>query len=320
MVAYAIIDDSMKRVVSVSLGSSKRDKSVEIELDGEKVLVERIGTEGNPDLMKEKFRELDGKVDFFSIGGVPLSVHVNGRDYKIPVVKKITSNIKTKIVDGKILKQTIEWKIAEFIEDNSKIMLKGKKGYMPSAVDRWFMADSLEKAGVKMRYGDFASALHMPIYLPSLKWVNFIAPLILSSILKRKDFRDLYPTGARQDEFKESNIKHLNNADIIAGDFLYIKENIPKNPKGKIIITNTTTADDVKELKKRGVSYLITTTPHYDGRSFGTNAMAAALYAVAYGRNKNLDFIIQEFPGVDNYLIKKYAEDFNIKPEIKKLN
>jgi len=320
LVAYAIIDDSMKRVVSVSLGSSKRDKSVEIELDGEKVLVERIGTEGNPDLMKEKFRELDGKVDFFSIGGVPLSVHVNGRDYKIPVVKKITSNIKTKIVDGKILKQTIEWKIAEFIEDNSKIMLKGKKGYMPSAVDRWFMADSLEKAGVKMRYGDFASALHMPIYLPSLKWVNFIAPLILSSILKRKDFRDLYPTGARQDEFKESNIKHLNNADIIAGDFLYIKENIPKNPKGKIIITNTTTADDVKELKKRGVSYLITTTPHYDGRSFGTNAMAAALYAVAYGRNKNLDFIIQEFPGVDNYLIKKYAEDFNIKPEIKKLN
>jgi len=310
----------MKHVVSVSLGSSKRDKRVEIELGGEKVLVERIGTDGNPDLMKEKFRELDGKVDFFSIGAVPLRVHVNGRDYKIPVVKKITSNIKTKIVDGKILKQTLEWKIAEFIENNSKIMLKGKKGYMPSAVDRWFMADSLEKAGVKMRYGDFASGLHVPIYLPSLKWVNFIAPIILSAILKRKDFRDLYPTGARQDKFKESNIKHLNNADIIAGDFLYIKENMPKNPKGKIIITNTTTADDVKELKKRGISYLITTTPHYDGRSFGTNAITAALYAVAYGRNKDLDLIIQEFPSAGNYLIKKYAEDFNIKPEIKKLN
>jgi len=310
----------MKHVVSISLGSSKRDKSVEIELGGEKILVERIGTDGNPDLMKEKFRELDGKVDFFSIGGVPLSVYVNGRDYKIPVVKEITSNIKTKIVDGKILKQTLEWRIAEFIENNSDIILKGKKGYMPSAVDRWFMADSLEKAGVKMRYGDFASALHMPIYLPSLKWVNFIAPLILSPILKRKDFRDLYPTGARQDEFKESNIKYLNNAEIIAGDFLYIKENMPKNSKGKIIITNTTTADDVKELKKRGVSYLITTTPRYDGRSFGTNAMAAALYAVAYSRNKDLDSIIQEFPDADTYIIKKYAEDFNIKPEIKKLN
>jgi hypothetical protein len=36
----------MKRAVSVSIGSSKRDKVIEIELIGEQVLIERIGTDG----------------------------------------------------------------------------------------------------------------------------------------------------------------------------------------------------------------------------------------------------------------------------------
>lgn len=37
----------MKHAVSISLGSSKRNKSVEVELLGEKVLIERIGTDGD---------------------------------------------------------------------------------------------------------------------------------------------------------------------------------------------------------------------------------------------------------------------------------
>jgi hypothetical protein len=37
----------MKRAVSVSIGSSKRDKAVEIELMGEEVSIERIGTDGD---------------------------------------------------------------------------------------------------------------------------------------------------------------------------------------------------------------------------------------------------------------------------------
>ena len=35
----------MKRAVSISLGSSKRDKSIEVELLGEQVRIERIGTD-----------------------------------------------------------------------------------------------------------------------------------------------------------------------------------------------------------------------------------------------------------------------------------
>jgi len=51
----------MKRAVSISIGTSKRDKSVEIELLGEKILIERIGTDGDMEKAAQLYKELDGK-------------------------------------------------------------------------------------------------------------------------------------------------------------------------------------------------------------------------------------------------------------------
>jgi hypothetical protein len=60
---------------------------------------------------------------------------------------------------------------------------------------------------------------------------------------------------------------------------------MPDDLRGKMIVTNTTTDANVELFRERGVDWLITTTPRYDGRSFGTNMMEAALTAYAgYGR------------------------------------
>jgi hypothetical protein len=56
---------------------------------------------------------------------------------------------------------------------------------------------------------------------------------------------------------------------------------MPDDLTGKIILTNTTTEDDRKELTKRGAKMLITTTPEFDGRTFGTNVMQASLVAIS---------------------------------------
>ncbi len=68
---------------------------------------------------------------------------------------------------------------------------------------------------------------------------------------------------------------------MIAGDCHYIKRHMPDRLDGKVICTNTTTPDDVKAFRAAGVSYLLTTTPVLEGRSFGTNMMEAALVAAA---------------------------------------
>jgi len=46
------------------------------------------------------------------------------------------------------------------------------------------------------------------------------------------------------------------------------------------VLTNTITPANVEELRVRGVSVLVTSTPSLGGRSFGTNVMEAALLAL----------------------------------------
>ena len=51
----------MKRAISISLGSSKRDKQVTIKFKNEEILVERVGTNGDLAKARQMFLDLDGK-------------------------------------------------------------------------------------------------------------------------------------------------------------------------------------------------------------------------------------------------------------------
>jgi hypothetical protein len=100
-------------------------------------------------------------------------------------------------------------------------------------------------------------------------------------IAGRLPFEWVYPTGEKQEEQKPKWGKYYEWATVIAGDCHYIKRCMPDNLQGKVIVTNTTTPEDVDAFRKRGVKYLVTTTPVLEGRSFGTNMMEAALVAVS---------------------------------------
>jgi len=75
--------------------------------------------------------------------------------------------------------------------------------------------------------------------------------------------------------------KYWQESDLIAGDFLFMRKYMPESIAGKTIITNTTTEKNLLLLKERGAGRVITSTPSYNGRSFGTNMMEAALTAYA---------------------------------------
>jgi hypothetical protein len=82
-------------------------------------------------------------------------------------------------------------------------------------------------------------------------------------------------------EHKPIYTKYFAGSDLIAGDFLFMRKYMPERMDGKTVVTNTTTEENIALLKARGVKTVITTTPRYEGRSFGTNMMEAALAAYA---------------------------------------
>jgi hypothetical protein len=273
----------MKRAVSISIGSSKRDKAVEVSMLGETVSIERIGTDGDMEAAALKYRELDGKVDAFGVGGADLGLMVDNKWYPLYSVRPMVRYVKkTPLVDGVGLKNTLENKSAPFLEAKigEYVQKLGRKVFVVSGADRWGMSSSFMEAGYECVFGDIMFGLGLPIALHTKGQLKTLAG-ILMPVVGRLPFAWVYPTGEKQEKRipKYENFYHW--ATVIAGDCHYVKRHMPDDMTGKVIVTNTTTPDDVALFKTCGVKYLVTTTPVLDGRSFGTNMMEAALVAIS---------------------------------------
>jgi hypothetical protein len=273
----------MKRAVSISIGSSKRNKAVEVTLLGEKVSIERIGTDGDMEAAALKYKEMDGTVDAFGVGGADLGALVDGKWFPLYSVQPMVRYVKkTPLVDGGGLKNTLENKAPAFLDEKigDYITSHGRKVLVALGMDRWGLAKSFVEAGYETIFGDFMFGLDMPIAIRKLSTLKTMGNLLMP-IVGRLPFAWVYPTGEKQEKRTPKWGKYYDWATVIAGDCHYIKRFMPDNLQGKVIVTNTTTPEDVEAFRKAGVKYLVTTTPVLEGRSFGTNMMEAALVAVS---------------------------------------
>ena len=267
----------MKRVVSISLGSSKRDKKVSANFFGTDFEIERVGTDGDMEKYRQKIAELDGKVDAFGVGGTDIYVWVGDKRYMFPEIVQLWSAAKqTPYVDGSGLKNTLERETVAYLQDKGLVDFRDKHVLMVCSVDRFGMAAALAERARSLVLGDFMFNLGLAIPMRSWSSAQSLARMLLPLIV-RLPFKWLYPTGEKQEQNTPKYGKYYAEADVIAGDFHLIKRYMPEDLRGKIILTNTTTEADVAELTRRGVAQLITTTPVFEGRSFGTNVMEAVL-------------------------------------------
>lgn len=270
-----------KHVVSVSLGSSRRDHRVELELLGMPFIIERRGTDGDIQAAMALLRELDGRVDAFGLGGIDLYVVAGQRRYVLrDALRLARAAQRTPVVDGSGLKNTLERRVIRWLASTGTVPLQGKRVLMTAAVDRFGMAEALVEAGAQLAVGDLMFVLGLPVVLGSLRSLDLTARVV-APIVCRLPIHMIYPTGEKQRENTPKFEGHFQAADIVAGDFHMIRRYMPARLDDKIIITNTVTAEDIEELQRRGVSLLVTTTPDMAGRSFGTNVMEAVLVAAS---------------------------------------
>ena len=126
----------MKHAISISLGSSKRDKSVKISLNGQEILVERIGMDGDIARARQMFLDLDGKIDAFGVGGVDLYLVLDDREYPLNAALKLVTGVKqTPLCDGRGLKHTLERRVFQLAKSQLGDM-HFKQAFVPVAIDR----------------------------------------------------------------------------------------------------------------------------------------------------------------------------------------
>jgi len=278
----------MKHVVSVSLGSSQRNKSAEKEFAGVSFRLERVGTDGDVRRAAQLIADYDGKVDAIGLGGVDRYLVAGRRRYELRDAARMARGAKvTPVVDGGGIKRVLEPLIIRRLVERGELEVKGKRVLMVCSVDRPGMAQVFPELGAQVVYGDLLYAIGVPIALTSLRQVAILGGISLP-ILRFLPISVLYPTGGQQEGSKPKHPKWFRWADVVAGDFHYIRRYMPEDMQGKVIVTQTTRADDVEELRKRGVSKLITTTPPIEGESFATNVMEGVFVALAEKRPEEM--------------------------------
>jgi hypothetical protein len=275
----------MKRAVSISLGSSKRDKSVKVNLNGQEILVERIGTDGDIEKVRQMYLDLDGKVDAFGVGGIDLYLRLDGREYPLHAALKLVSGVKqTPLCDGRGLKHTLERRVFQLAKPQLGD-IRFKQAFIPVAADRAGLAEAVAEVAERTVFGDLMVALGVPVPINGIPAFKRVARIMLPIVSHFPMSMIFYGSDGAEHEPKYT--KYFKESDLIAGDFLFMRKYMPLNLSGKTIVTNTTTEDNIALLKERGVKRVITTTPRFDGRSFGTNMNEAMLTAYA-GKGRRL--------------------------------
>ena len=270
------------RVVSVSLGSPTRDHTANAHLLGREWQLERTGTGGDLARAVALIEELDGHVAAIGLGGIDLYLVAGGVRYPVKDGQKLARAAKkTPVVDGSGLKDTLERAALASLERDGIVQFKGKRVGLTCAVDRFGMAEEFVRLGADVTFGDFIFILSLPFKMKTLRAVRQAARIVLP-IAGRLPFRVLYPTGDKQTEILDKKLQRqfFGDNEIIAGDFLLIRRYLPEKLEGKTVITNTVTNKDIDLLRQRGLERLITTTPEFDGRSFGTNVMEGIFAAM----------------------------------------
>jgi hypothetical protein len=303
------MDGKALRVVSISIGSSKRDKDYTAEILGHRIYISRIGTDGSFEKAAKLMRDMASEVDCFGLGGMDMYLWTTKRRYVIRDAAKLAQNAgDTPVVDGSDLKHTHEKRVVQKLFKQGYFK-SGQHCLMTSGVDRMGMAQGLNDGGMDFIFGDLIFALKIPIAIRSYRQINTIGSIMLP-ILTRLPFKWLYPTGGAQEKTEPKFGRFFDWADVIAGDFHYIRKYMPMKLTGKTILTNTTTEEDVEMLRARDVRYLITTTPRMGGRSFGANVLQAMIVAISGKRPEELTW--------DDYL--HWADKLKLEPDITELN
>lgn len=275
----------MKKVLSISIGSASRDHTTRHVFLGQEFEITRMGTNGDVNKAAQLYREMDGKVDAFGVGGAGFYLQVADRRYYFREPKKFRNAIKiSKVGDGSRVKGLLEKRafvaLEKHLNEKEGKSLKGMPALQTTVMERYGMGKAMVEAGLDVTFGDFMFALGLPIEIKTLAQARLLAAVFLPPV-SLMPFAWLYPLGTEQDKPpKPKWTKYYERSYVIAGDFLQIRQNMPGDLTGKIIVTNTTTAKNVEELKARNLHILVTVTPRLEGRSFGTNVMEATLLAL----------------------------------------
>jgi predicted amino acid dehydrogenase len=280
----------MKRIVSISLGSSQRDYRFTTTVLGQNIDVRRIGTNGDVAQATALVREYDGQADAIGLGGLTPVFRVGAARYPHREAIGIAAGARrTPVVDGGMLKESLERWAVQKAADMVRGIFNYRRILITSGIERYQMAQALAQFEGDLLFADPIVHLGLSFLPPprSLRQLEIYAATTLP-FLALLPYRYLHPVALGQEGHSPRAEGLFNWADVIAGDFAYIRRFAPRDLRGKTIVTDDPSPDEIDDLAARGVSTLVTMTPPIsDERPFvATDVLEAIVTAVLESRGQ----------------------------------
>ena len=273
----------MKEVLVIH-NAKDGDETVTIEFLEQQIQIRRIACGGDASLAEKWIAEYDGRVDAVGLEGMPAQLVLGpARRSHERGVQLASSARLTPVVDGSGIRAGLErWGI--ILADRAQPGIFSQKHIlMVPGLNHEGVVHALLKHTSKIRYADPVVYFALPDFpgVSSRQMLEQVAGPTLEQ-LKDAPFRRIVPQAGIPGTPRA--VRPFNWADVLVGDIGAILRYAPQKLAHKIIVVNAANEDDIQELRRRGVSIVVSLIPDLDEqarrRGWGDATVEAVLAAL----------------------------------------
>jgi predicted amino acid dehydrogenase len=271
----------MRKVVSISLGSSERDYEFSAEFFGRAFHVRRIGCDGDVDLARRMVREHDGQVDAIGLAGMAVEFRVGRRVYRHrPTLRVARAARYTPVVGGRGLRRVVDrWAVADLAEREKELFHRRNVLFM-SGIANWDLVEGLREHTDSLTFGDPILHFGAPTPLRGVQALEGYARVAMP-LLTRRPYVSFFPRGPAGENLQIRMLRPwVQRADIVVGDLSLIRHYCPSDMRNKVVLTDSIDDEALADLRQRGVRVVCSTMPSIGGaRSIGLGVLQAIMVA-----------------------------------------
>ena len=277
----------MKKVVTVSLGSSKQDFKFETNFLGQRFQVERLGADNDTTKAWELMRRYQASADAIGLG----EISDHWRVGQSTVTNKVTQrllNVVTRVpsTTGGRLRRLLQVRAMRFVQHKLGNYFNNNLVLFFSGARNWDMAHALSEYTPNLSFADALMQTGAPTMLTSLQQLELYAKghdLALAG--KPGEILEGMLAGFKSKRLAAAMAK----AHVIVGTFAELKAvGSPANLAGKTVITSAVDDERLEFFKRCKVNLVIDVSPKLFERVVGVNVIEAMILAALGKREEDV--------------------------------
>jgi predicted amino acid dehydrogenase len=249
----------LKRIISISPGSSQRDYRLTTTLLGTNIEIERFGSDGDTERAVRLVQTYASQGDMLSLEGVVPAFRTSSDILVQREVAHLAAHAgATPLVTGHRFKTLLErWCLKRMVEMVPG-SLQGRRVLMVQGLASYPLAQALVQYEPRVRFADpllqtgmlFAPCLRS---IKQLQWYAGISPF-LAAPWSQQPGNPPTPLLARMHRL-------FAWADVLIGDFETFHRFLPTDLRGRLLITDEPSSREIAQLREHRLATLVTMTP-----------------------------------------------------------